>query len=147
MAQLLGEWRRAATRLREELGRTPTEEEIAGRLGLSQKRLRLVQRAMRAHGAGPEAEAPGALDGLAGGDRARPPEAEAMAAEETRETLALLERLGGREATVLRLRFGLEGQDPLALQEIGQRLGVTRERARQIEKRALQNLRELLDQG
>jgi RNA polymerase primary sigma factor len=147
MAQLLSEWRRAAAQLQEELGRTPTEEEVAGRLGLSQRRVRLVQSAMRAHGAGREVEVPGALDGLPGGDRSRPPEAGAMAAEEMREALALLEHLGGREATVLRLRFGLDGQDPLVLQEIGQRLGVTRERARQIEKQALKNLRGLLDQG
>ncbi len=147
MAQLLTEWRRATAQLQEELGRAPTQEEVAGRLGLSKKRVRLVKRAIRVHGAGLEAEAPGDLHGFPGGDRAQRPEAGAMAAEELREVLLLLDRLGGREATVLRLRFGLGGEDPLVLKEVGERLGVTRERARQIEKQALKNLRELLGQG
>ena len=46
-----------------------------------------------------------------------------------------------REATVLRMRFGLDDQEPKTLQEISERLGVTRERVRQIESKALGRLR------
>jgi RNA polymerase primary sigma factor len=67
-----------------------------------------------------------------------------VAADEVREVLGLLPRLDPREAKVLRLRFGLDGEDPMTFRRIGQRLGLTRERARQIERRALGNLRELL---
>ncbi len=145
MAQLLTEWRRATAQLQEELGRAPQEEEVAGRLGLSKKRLGLVKKAIRVHNAAPETEETGSLDGLLAGDHGQRPEARTMAAEEMGEVLLLLDRLDGREATVLRLRFGLDGEDPLALQAIGERLGLTRERVRQIEQQALANLRELLD--
>jgi RNA polymerase primary sigma factor len=50
-----------------------------------------------------------------------------------------------REATVLRLRFGLDDEEPMTLKKIGERLGLTRERIRQIEKDALSKLREQLE--
>jgi RNA polymerase primary sigma factor len=52
----------------------------------------------------------------------------------------LLEELGEVEAQVLRLRFGLGGRDPLTLPEVGARLGLSRERVRQIERRGLAKL-------
>ncbi len=50
-----------------------------------------------------------------------------------------------REATVLRMRFGLEDKEPRTLKEIGERLGLTRERVRQIETEALDKLSEALE--
>lgn len=54
----------------------------------------------------------------------------------------VLESLEGREAAVLSMRFGLSGDEPMTLEDIGHVFGVTRERIRQIEKKALQKLRE-----
>lgn len=54
-------------------------------------------------------------------------------------------RLGTRAVTVLQLRHGLTGQPPMTLDEIGKRFGVTRERIRQIEKKALDALRERVE--
>jgi len=56
----------------------------------------------------------------------------------------VLQDLPDRERTVVTLRFGLGGEEPLTLERIGQRLGLTRERVRQIEGTALQHLRRLL---
>ena len=56
----------------------------------------------------------------------------------------VLQDLPDRERTVVTLRFGLGGDEPLTLERIGQRLGLTRERVRQIEVGALKQLRRLL---
>ena len=54
--------------------------------------------------------------------------------------LKLLDSIDERDARVIRLRFGLEGQPPLTLKEIGHEVGLTRERVRQIEMEALRRL-------
>jgi len=67
------------------------------------------------------------------------------AALRARDDLAgLLADLPDQERTVVSLRFGLAGDGPLTLEAIGKRLGVTRERVRQVEDAALQRLRRLL---
>jgi RNA polymerase primary sigma factor len=62
------------------------------------------------------------------------------------ESLIELPGLGSRAVTVLEMRFGLTGQDPMTLDEIGKHFGVTRERIRQIEKKSLVALRERAEQ-
>ncbi|HEY0008280.1 MAG TPA: sigma-70 family RNA polymerase sigma factor, partial [Tepidisphaeraceae bacterium] len=56
----------------------------------------------------------------------------------------LLSAIDARAAKILKLRYGLEGEDPLTLKQIGQRIGLTRERVRQIEHNTLQRLRHSL---
>ena len=53
----------------------------------------------------------------------------------------VLEALSDREAKVLKMRFGLNGGKAMTLEEVGQKFGVTRERIRQIEAKALRKLR------
>ena len=59
--------------------------------------------------------------------------------------LRMLDAIDGRDARVLRLRFGLEGQAPLTLKEIGREVGLTRERVRQIEVETLRRLQQQLE--
>jgi RNA polymerase primary sigma factor len=53
-----------------------------------------------------------------------------------------LVNLDDREATIIRLRFGLDGESPFTLKEVGEKMGYTKERIRQIEREALAKLRE-----
>ena len=63
-------------------------------------------------------------------------------ADSLRQVLESFDQLDKRAATVLRLRYGLDEEEPLTLKQIGERLGLTRERVRQIETEALDKLRE-----
>ena len=70
--------------------------------------------------------------------------AEMVEADDLQHVLQLLDKMDKREATVLRMRFGLNDEEPKTLKEIGERLGLTRERVRQIENEALSKLSESL---
>jgi len=69
------------------------------------------------------------------------PEAPLLEKESLKRLKQALDSLGDRERTVLELRFGIVNAREHTLEEVGQRLGVSRERVRQIEKEALQQLR------
>jgi RNA polymerase primary sigma factor len=149
MAQLLVEWRRASAALHEELGRPPAEEEVARRLELSPRQLRLIKKAIRIHQGTSQRESSdtGTLEELVADDRNLTPEADLARSDELREVLRRVDELPERERAVLRLRFGLDGTEPLTLHEIGARLHLTRERVRQIEREALSKLQEMLLAG
>ncbi len=144
---LLGRWGRAAARLHNELGRRPSEAEVAAALGLSGRKRARARAALRASAARPQGEdgetARPAVEALPD-HRAGRPEAALATAEEAGKVLAALEKMVPRRAAVLRLRFGLGGEAPRTLQEVGDVLGMTREGARQLEARALADLAEAL---
>jgi RNA polymerase primary sigma factor len=142
---LLIKWKRAAVKLLDKLGRAPTNEEIAASIGLPKKKLKIVMRAMRIHGAVPltcyagDGESP---DEALVNNREPAPDANLEKADDWRRVELLIDKLDQREATVLRMRFGLGGQEPRCLKEVGEVLGLTRERIRQIESKVLGKLRE-----
>src|SRR5262249_55194298 len=70
------------------------------------------------------------------------PDTEMAETDDLKQVLDLLEKMDKREATVLRMRFGLDGGEQKTLKEIGEALNLTRERVRQIESEALSKLSE-----
>jgi RNA polymerase primary sigma factor len=134
---------RAERELLVELDRQPTDEELAKRTSLPLKQVREVRKAARAvtsldRPLGSESDASlGDLIATEGQDIE-----EEIQVGLTEETLRrAVEGLSEREQDVLKLRYGLNSDDePKSLDEIGRRLGVTRERVRQIESQALQRL-------
>ena len=148
MVELLSKWRRASTRLAEEMGRTPTPEEVARVLGLPRKKLPIIKKAIRIYTLTPQtdqADAGWSLGEMIMDDRMLNPEEQLLEHDNLRHVLKQLETMDEREATVLRMRFGLDSHEPRTLKEIGQALGLTRERVRQIETEALGKLAESLE--
>ena len=143
MVELLSKWRRATNRLAEELGRTPTPEEIARVLGLPRKKLPIIKKAIRIYNLTPQtdqADAGWSLGEMIQDERVRTPDTEMVENDNMVHVLQQLETMDSREATVLRMRFGLDGHEPRTLKEIGETLNLTRERVRQIETEALGKL-------
>jgi RNA polymerase primary sigma factor len=144
MVELLSKWRRATARLQEELGRTPTHEEVGRHLKLSRKKLGIMKKAIQVYNSAPQTDQPESgwsLDEMLMDGHARTPDADMIEADDLHHVLELLDQMDEREATVLRMRFGLDGDEPQTLGEIGGRFGLTRERVRQITVGALGKLR------
>jgi RNA polymerase primary sigma factor len=148
MSELMIKWRRTTAQLQDELGRAPTEDEVAERLGLPKKKLKIIKKAIRVYNAAPQTDkhdSGNLLDESVMDHQARPPEEVIGDCEDLDQVLALIGQLDERAAAVLRMRFGLDGEEPKTLKEVGACLGLTRERVRQIELAALSALREALD--
>ena len=143
MVELLSKWRRASARLSEELGRSPTQEEVGRILGLPRKKLPIIKKAIQIYNSAPQSDQTDAgwsLGEMVMDDRLKSPDEELLDHDVLSTVLELLENLDAREATVLRMRFGLGDSNPHTLKEIGTELGLTRERVRQIETEALAKL-------
>ncbi len=143
MVELLSRWRRASAQLTEKLNRTPTAEEVARELDIPKKKLRIVKKAIALYNASPQSDQDD--NGLTLGDivpdeRTRGPEDELINSDSLKHVFRLLDEMDPREASILRMRFGLDDSEPRTLKEIGEILGLTRERVRQIESEALRKL-------
>jgi RNA polymerase primary sigma factor len=140
--------RRVAMRLQEELGREPTDEELAEELGISTMRVAQMRTA---------AIRPASLDAPIGDDdsnnfseivqdeNADTPYEQLEDKTVTDMLQEMVKTLDPREATILRYRFGLDGGAEKTLEEVGARFGVTRERVRQIQNIALNKLRKMIE--
>jgi len=143
MVELLSKWRRASARLSEELGRSPTQDEVGRILGLPRKKLPIIKKAIQIYNSTPQSDQTDAgwsLGEMVMDERLKAPDEELLDHDVLSTVLELLENLDTREATVLKMRFGLGDSESHTLKEIGSELGLTRERVRQIETEALAKL-------
>ncbi|MDG1899857.1 MAG: sigma-70 family RNA polymerase sigma factor, partial [Phycisphaerales bacterium] len=145
MVDLISRWKQTHRKLEDELGRTPNNYEVAHMMGLPEKKIGVVVRAMRAYqssGQAPRGEDGEAMDfsDVVEDHRNEAPQRTAVRREEMQAVLCMLNEMEERDARVLKLRYGLEGQEPLTLKQIGAEVGLTRERVRQIEVDTLRKL-------
>jgi len=147
MVDKISKMRRVAMVLSEELGREPTDEELSEEIGFDRAKLSHLKSA---------AQRPASLDApigeddntqfgeIIGDEKARTP-LELLSHKNMHMQLdGLLEVLDERERKIVDARFGLAGQKPKTLEEVGQEFGVTRERIRQLQNIALKKLRRAL---
>ena len=143
---LLGRYAREHKRLTQELGRTPNAEELAKALGTSEEQVAELEE-LRLQPLSLDRPATPELPRLSDiiPDASADPATTLTRLFRARADLvAVFDDLAPNERTVLRHRFGLEGNEPETLEAIGQRMGYSRERIRQIEAAGLRKLRALL---
>lgn len=148
MVEIIAKWKHASVSLSAKLGREPSLDEIADALEISHDKVGLIKRAVR--GAAQTSfglDATRSLNDLVADERQAKPEDALFDDAERDKIMQLLKGIDHREAQILRMRFGLEDEKPMTLSDIGKRLGVTRERVRQIEARTLVNLKRILTEG
>lgn len=140
--------RRVSAQMTEELGREPSDLEIAEEIGLTESKvahLRNVSARPASLDAklGPDEDT--SFGDLVGDERAEDP-FEALRDRDLREEVVdLLDQLDGRERQIISFRFGLDGGRERTLEEVGKKFGVTRERIRQIQNIALLKMRKALN--
>jgi len=143
MVEIITKWKNANMELTCELGRQPSTEEVAKKLDLGDDQKHLIRRAMRANQTAGQSVS---LESLIQGydslpdTRMKPPEDEVLDSSQATLIQELLTTLSEREGYILRLRFGIDREETMTLKEIGDELGLTRERVRQIEKEAMSKL-------
>ena len=144
----ISKMRRLSLRLHEELGREPTDDEIADEMGIPTSRVTQMRMA---------AIRPASLDAPIGDDdsnnfsevvedeNAETPYEHLEDKTVTKMLREMVTTLDPREATILSSRFGLDGGPERTLEEVGVKFGVTRERVRQIQNIALRKLRKMIE--
>jgi RNA polymerase primary sigma factor len=149
MVEMMAKLKQANRELEDSLGRMPTVDELALHMKISPKKLKIIKKAVKAYSA-PTQSGGGADEGemtieeMVSDLNTPTPDKQVLDSDELRHMRELLSTIDEREAKILKLRYGLDGEEPMTLKEIGQRIGLTRERVRQIEHETLRKLRDAM---
>src|SRR5688500_8553810 len=150
MVEMMTKLKIAMRELEDQLGRTPSTAELSAHLKVSPKKLNIIKKAVKAYNSPTQS---GSDDGeltineLVADTHNPTPDEQVCDTDQLRHLDQLLDQIDERSATILKLRYGLEGEDPMTLKEIGERIGLTRERVRQIEHEALSKLKDAMNEG
>ena len=145
MVELIAKWKYASRKLENELGRQPSLHELADEMQLPLKKLRIIKRAIKAIRTPAQAPVDDQGDSMSFAEmltdhRAGCPSEMMVKGDELSTIRRLLDAIDEREARILRMRFGFDGQEPLTLKQIATEIGISRERVRQIADEALRKL-------
>ncbi len=146
MVEMIAKAKSVEVALQAKLDRQPTMEEIAEKMDMPPEKIAMMKRAARI-AAQSDSQGPENSLGLAemlADEKTRQPQDILFSEHEKDAIYKLLEQIDEREAKVLRMRYGLGGEEPKTLKEIGGMLELTRERVRQIENEALRKLNQVM---
>ncbi|MFO0857838.1 MAG: sigma-70 family RNA polymerase sigma factor [Phycisphaerales bacterium] len=149
MLELVGKWKAAHRRLEAELGAPPSMADLAKVMDLPVRKVRLIKRAVKALQSPTQQTVNHFgelmnLNDIIADSKAATPGDTIFRDEDLRLLRKLLEAIDEREARILRMRFGIDGCEPMTLKEISEEMGISRERARQISDEAMTKLHERL---
>lgn len=148
MVELVNQYRQVLADLQKKIGDVPNVNQIAQEMKLPVKKIIAIKEIADSVHTPLDAEADPAAPTM---QESIPevsdqlPETELANAEELSKLVKMLNKLQPRHAEVLKLRFGIEGREALTLKQIGAKLGLTRERVRQIQQEALNALNEMMN--
>jgi RNA polymerase primary sigma factor len=148
MVETINKLIRVQRQLLQDIGREPTPEEIATEMGITPDKVREIRKISQEPASlhmpvGDEGDA--LLGDFIEDTESASPADEVGEIVQHEELSGVLDMLTHREREVLELRFGLKGEHPRTLEEVGQKFGVTRERIRQIEAKTLAKLKSYRD--
>jgi len=147
MSEIVSRWKATAMELNYRLGRQATTAEIAEELDLPEHNWDVVRETVLANSQptfSMNEDASTIVADHLEDSRIRTPEEELFTNHEIARLMELLDVLDDRERRILRMRYGLDDGKPMTLKAIGERIGLTRERVRQMERQALGTLHETM---
>ncbi len=151
MVTLISQWRHTAAEVEGRIGRKLTLEEMAELMQLPVRKAKIIHRIVEVLGNAGESlgaddqDESQLLESTLEDENIGRPEDSLVEDEEKAKALRLLDELDERAAEVLKLHYGIGGQRALTLKEIGRKMGLTRERIRQIRRDALTSLYEYME--
>lgn len=144
MVELLSKVKKATAELTQKLGRAPTDKEIAAHMGVELDKVQTVMdlaQATTSLDTPVDDEGETCMGDLIADHSAENPMANIIREANSQIIAAVFDTLGTREAEILKMRFGINAEKAMTLEEVGQHYGLSKERIRQIENKAIRKLR------
>ncbi len=149
MVDMIARFKQAQESFNEREGRQPDLKELAAELDLPMRKVAIIKRAVKAFSSPTQSgdtETGLPMSEMLADNRVPQPEDAMFSQAESDMLRRLLDQIDQREARILRMRFGLGEDEPMTLKDIGEKVGLTRERVRQIENEALRRLNQLVSE-
>ncbi len=147
MVDMIARFKQAQESFVEREGRQPELKELAQEMHLPERKVHIIKRAVKAFSSptqSGDAESGLPLSEILADTRGPQPDDAMFSDSEAKMLQRLLDQIDPREANILRMRYGLDEGEPMTLKDIGEKVGLTRERVRQIENEALRRLNQLV---
>jgi len=149
MVELISRWKKTTQEFEETNKRPPSDEELSAAMELPARKIKMIHKAVRAFQRPVKSDAADdqgtTLSSMLPDEKTLAPDEQVFKADDIKTIRNLLDTIDEREATILRLRYGMDGEEPLTLREIGAKVNLTRERVRQIEIEVLEKLQKRFD--